>query len=274
MILVELAGAQGVGKSTLAPLLGQRLREELGAEFVAVLPERDQPRSHRRWTRIKRWRWLFLHPRVYLLARRLVKKHPTGSAYSSWIRIFSVMGIARQLTRRGIKVALVDQGLLRIVKHADDAADIPADLLPDLVLQIVADPLVLELRCIHRAKKQHTRYSGDEREHRVHELRKKLQSLPKTELRDALIKYGERYCEPPLTENEVEGLVHLEVSPHEAAAAVTSMQTHRCQPEVRELLLKRGVSWLEIDNSQNDGMEQALAHCMRVIREKLALGTV
>lgn len=269
MILVELAGAQGVGKSTLAPLLGQKLREELGQEAVAVLPERDMPRRLRRWTRVQRWRWLLLHPSVYFLAHRLAKKRPHSSAYSHWIRIFSVMGIARQLTRNRLKVVLVDQGLLRITKHADDAAALPSDLLPDLVLQIVADPLVLELRCIYRSKQQHTRYSGEERYRKVMELRKKLQTLPNSELRDALIKYGERYCEPPLTESDVEQLMHLEVTPGPAAMTIAPTQPQRCQPEVRELLQKRGVTWLEIDNSQNDEMKQALAHCMTAIREKL-----
>ena len=47
MILVELAGAGGVGKSTLAPLIARRLKEVLGAENVAALPENGVGRKRR-----------------------------------------------------------------------------------------------------------------------------------------------------------------------------------------------------------------------------------
>lgn len=61
-LLIELAGANGVGKSTIAPILAEQLRANLGADRVAALPETGIPRFRKRWSRLNRRFWLAMHP--------------------------------------------------------------------------------------------------------------------------------------------------------------------------------------------------------------------
>jgi ABC-type transport system involved in cytochrome bd biosynthesis fused ATPase/permease subunit len=110
MIVVELAGQPGVGKSSIALLLAKKLRDEFGEGVIAALPERDRPRQQRHWTRFKRWSWLLSHPRIYCAAHRLNSLGDRLTLYSNLVRNFSVMGVAHQLAQTGCKVVLGDQG--------------------------------------------------------------------------------------------------------------------------------------------------------------------
>ncbi|SKB08037.1 Uridine kinase [Prosthecobacter debontii] len=268
MILVELAGAGGVGKSTIAPMIAQRLREELGTEAVAALPEKDVARRHRRWTRFKRWTWTAFHPRAFWVARRASKTgHKVGSP-STWLRAFTTMGIGRSVGKKGIKVALVDQGMLRLPMKAMHADLLPQFLLPDLVLHLVADPAVLEMRRIYRSKPKHNRYLGASRLTHAQNAVTLLQTLPPDQLRDAVTKFGEKFCEPPLTESEIEQL--LQAPAAQAPLTNEAAQKGRCQFEVCETFRQRGVQWREIDNSHS--MEEALEACIQAILTALAAG--
>lgn len=105
------------------------------------------------------------------------------------------------------------------------------------------------------------------------DVRQRLNKLPHDELKDALTKFGQRYCEPPLSSSEVEELLQTKVdvqeTPDEAAAA-----SGRCKPAVCEGFKQRGVQWLEIDNSRMDGMAHALDQCVQAILSRLAVVSV
>lgn len=149
--------------------------------------------------------------------------------------------------------------------HADL---LPQFLLPDLVLHLVADPAVLEMRRIYRSKPKHNRYTGVSRLTHAQNTVALLNTLAPDELRDALTKFGEKFCEPPLTEPEIQGLLQAPV----ATAPVTngSAQKGRCQSEVCETFRQRGVQWHEIDNSRS--MEESLEACLQAILTALAAG--
>ena len=271
MIVVELAGEPGVGKSSIAPLLAKKLRDEFGEGVIAALPERDRPRQQRHWTRFKRWSWLLSHPRIYCAAHRLNSLGDRLTSYSNLVRNFSVMGVAHQLAQTGYKVVLVDQGVLRTAMEAKHVCEIPDELLPNLVLQLVADPVTLELRRINRSKIKHVRFSAGLRLEKAGVVRQRLKSLPANELRVALQRFGDRYCDPSLTVAEIEEVVKTEISA--ADKEVLSGARYRCSPEVCAAFVNRGVQWQQIDNSRPDRMTYALGQCVETIVARLSSGS-
>lgn len=266
MILVELAGAGGVGKSTLAPLIADRLRAELGADRVAALPEHGVPRRERRWTRLARWRWTAAHPTAFLAARHLTRSPLDTARYSSWMRIFSTMGIARRLLAGGVQVVLVDQGILRLPLLPAHAARLPVTALPDLVLQIVADPASIELRRIWRQKTKHRKLQGEARLAKARDTRRLLTALPADPLRAAMVQFGHQFCDPPFSDDEIATLL----APPPPAPPAGSRKPGRCEPDACAALRQRGLAWLEIDNSGSETLDQAADRCVRAILDALA----
>ncbi|MEX2578886.1 MAG: hypothetical protein WD342_07495 [Verrucomicrobiales bacterium] len=266
MILVELAGASGVGKSTVAPLLAQALRRALGDHAVAAMPEKDQPRRRRRWTRMQRRFWLASHPRSFLAAWRGSRTRPQIGSFAAWKHAFSSMGIGRRALAKGVKVALVDQGMLRLRMDAGHVPVLPRPLLPDLVLHLVAEPGVLELRRIYRGKPKFVLLEGTDRMARARDVRDRLTALPEAELRAALTRFGTKFCSPALSEQDIEGL--LGGPPDESAmtgAEGNARQRSRCAPEVCELFRQRGVVWRQVDNTEADALDRVVNECMAAI---------
>src|SRR6218665_303928 len=105
MIVVELAGPSGGGKSTLIALVAQRLRTLLGADAVADLPEKGVPRRLRRWTRVKRWSWVAVNPQLYWCTWKLTRPGVRTTGVAEWVRSFSTMGLARRAVEQGVQVA-------------------------------------------------------------------------------------------------------------------------------------------------------------------------
>lgn len=267
MILVELAGAGGVGKSTIAPLIAKRLREELGEAAVAALPETGVVRRRRRWTRLKRWTWTAFHPRALFVAKRASKTGKHVARLSTWMRAFTTMGIGRAVEKKGVQVALVDQGMLRLPMAAVHASLLPQPLLPDLVLHLVADPAVLEMRRIFRSKPKHNRYTGGKRLSSAADSLTLLRNLPEEQQREVMVKFGEKFCDPVFSEAEVNQLLATP-SGGNAHAPSSSAQKGRCQADVCETFRQRGVQWREIDNSHS--FEEALEACTQAILSALS----
>jgi hypothetical protein len=263
MILVELAGAGGVGKSTLAPLIARRLKEVLGAENVAALPENGVGRKRRQWTRVRRWSWITMHPSALLVARKACLPEVKTSRFSSWVRIFSTLGIGRLLLRRGIKVVLIDQGILRLPLLPAHVDMLPSALLPDLVLHVVADPATIELRRIWREKTKHRRYQEGFRMMRAQESLHLLARLPSPELREAMIQFGRQFCDPPFTVDEIDELLRQSQTVEQPASG--KGRIGRCEPDICERIRLRGILWREIDNSQPDSLDAVVERCVQEI---------
>jgi hypothetical protein len=260
MPLIELAGASGVGKSTVAPLLAQRLRERLGEGCVAALPEKDQPRQHRHWRHFQRRLWLALHPGHLRAAWRLSRREPVIARARAWFDLLSTLGIGRRCLARGAQVALVDQGVLRLSLHAAHVPHLPGELLPDLVLQLVADPATLEQRRILRAKVKLARLHGEERLHGAARSRERLATLPPERLGELLEQFNRKFCEPPLTPSELADVLagRVQVPPEPARVS-------RCDPATCAALQARGVAWVQIDNSEGRTLEQVVEDALQAV---------
>lgn len=272
MIVVELAGASGVGKSTMSALVADRLQDILGQDSVASLPEKNVPRRQRRWTRLKRWGWVAMNPRSLLTAWKTTRACICTASYSGWVRSFSTIGLARKAMDQGVQVVLVDQGILRLPVQPEHMDVLPRHLLPDLVLHLVADPDVLERRRLDRVKKKCVRYQG---ERRVANARKTLMRLGKGKSvegrRDLVVKYGEKFCDPPFSEEEIRELVsdcQPEGPVKEKPAADGGLKTARCHPQVCEELQLRGVGLEKLDTTWQD-LEATADQCSRVVMEVL-----
>lgn len=180
------------------------------------------------------------------------------------MRAFTSVGIARQAAASGCKVAMVDQGIMRLPMRPVHASLIPQEYLPDLILHMVADPSVLELRRIYRTKVKHNKYTGEARLSCARETAELLHTLPVVELKDALEKYGAKFCEPALSGSEITGLIEA-LDSARAAGLVAGNKGGRCNPEVCEMIRQLGVKWREIDNSEQDGLTKALQSSMQAI---------
>lgn len=259
-LLVELAGFNGVGKSTIAPLLAKRLRKRLGPDRVAALPEKDVPRFRRRWTRIQRRLWLATHP-----AR-------AWSAWSSatpgdWFFTHSTLGLARRALRRGCLVTLVDQGLLRAARDPAQIESFPQTLLPDLVLHLVSDTATATLRQLLRNKKIHSRHQGGEREIQARAHRAKLEGLPPDLIREAMHAFARNFCEPALDVETIKAVCAKTGDP----VPRDRKPPTRCAPEVMESLRLRGVDIETIDNSFPRSPEDCVEACLRSILSRLEI---
>lgn len=266
-ILIELAGASGVGKTTLAPLLARRLRGALGERHVAALPEKDLPRHQRRWRHMQRKCWKLLNPRLVLAAWRTSRVEPRIARLSVWLDVFSTLGIGRGSLKRGIRAALVDQGCLRLSMTAAHAPLLPQELLPDLVIQLVAEPAVLEQRRILRAKTKHRLLEGADRLVQARLSRQRLEKLPPAQVSELLFQFGGKFCQPPLSEEEVRQV--LAEPPAQPGTEPAKPALTRCAPATREALRARGVLWVEVDNSGQDGLEPVVEQCLKIILDHL-----
>lgn len=260
MPLIELAGTSGVGKTTVAPLLARRLRETLGEDTVVALPEKDQPRRRRHWRHFQRRLWLALHPRHLLAAWRLSRREPVIARARAWFDLFSTLGIGRCCLHLGARVALVDQGALRLSLHASHTQQLPADLLPDLVLQLVADPATLEQRRILRAKVKLARLHGQERLHDAARSRARLASLPAERQSELLAQFSVKFCEPPLSADELADVLAGRID-----APVEPARVSRCHPATCDALQQRGVAWRTIDNSEGRRLEEVVEDALQAV---------
>jgi hypothetical protein len=269
MPLIELAGASGVGKTTVAPLLARRLRETLGEAAVAALPEKDQPRQRRHWRHFQRRLWLALHPGPLFAAWQVSCHDPAIARRRAWMDLVSTLGIGRRCLARGAQVALVDQGALRLSLHVSHVQLLPSDLLPDLVLQLIADPATLEKRRILRSKVKLARLKGAERLHEAARSRDRLAALPAKRRVELLDLFNQKFCDPPLTESELAGVLAGRIHAPAELARIS-----RCDPATCAALLARGVTWRTIDNSEGrsldevveEALQAVLAHLTRITR--------
>ena len=256
MIVVELAGASGVGKSTMSALVADRLQEFLGRDSVAALPEKNVPRRLRRWTRVKRWAWIATNPRSWMTAWQTTQAHICTASYTGWIRSFSTIGLARKAMEQGVQVVLVDQGILRLPVLPEHVQMLPRHLLPDVVLHLVAEPEIMEKRRLERGKRKCERYRG---ERRMSNARKAILQLglglSLEERRNLVVKYGEKFCEPAFSEEELSQLVcdlQPDISGKESSACGegAGMKTARCDPQMCEHLQDRGIYLEKLDTSR------------------------
>jgi len=259
-LLVELAGSNGVGKSTITPLLAKRLRDKLGTDRVAALPEKDVPRFQRRWTRLQRRLWLATHPAIAWSAWR-------SDSPGEWFFAHSTLGLARRALRQGCRIAVVDQGLLRAARTQGDIAACPQSQLPDVVLHLVSDTATTTLRQLLRTKKIHTRFLGAEREIQARIHRAKLEGLPPEWIRKAMHAFAQNFCEPPL---EAEILDSVSATESERAAPAPGPPT-RCAPDVMETLRHRGTDIETIDNSFPRSMDECVEACLGAIHSRLEI---
>jgi dephospho-CoA kinase len=253
-MLIELAGSNGVGKSTIAPLLAEALRDLIGDARVAALPEKGTPRRHRRWSRFKRRLWLISQPALIATAFR-------SGQPSEWLKLFSTMGLARKILDSGIQVVLVDQGILRTVLHPDQLKTIPTKYLPDLVLHLTTDPATLTLRQLLRDKKNHQRHQGEERFRQGREIQTLLKNIPEALAAKAMQSYAKKFCDSPLTAREVGEIAKLPLlSPTEMATT-----QKRCKPYVLKLLRQQGTQITEIENLFNQTPQGCVQKCLDVV---------
>ncbi len=260
MPLIELAGASGVGKTTVAPLLARRLRDVLGEDGVAALPEKDQPRPRRHWRHFQRRLWLARHPHHLFAAWRLSRREPVIARARAWFDLVSTLGIGRRCLDHGTKVALVDQGVLRLSLHVSHVQLLPVDLLPDLVLQLVADPATLEQRRILRAKVKLARLHGMERLHEAARSRDRLAALPPERLAELLAQFNTKFCEPPLSDAEL-----AEVLAGRVAVPPEPPRVVRCDPATCAALEARGVVRRRIDNSEGRQLEAVVEDALQAV---------
>ncbi|GEM_PF-3471333 len=261
-LLVELAGASGVGKTTAAPILARRLREILGMENVAALPEKDLPRRQRRWRHMQRRLWILSHPADVLAAWRASRARPVIARFSVWLDLFSTHGIAWRALGGEVRTALIDQGFLRLSMTPAHAPFLPGHLLPGLVIQLVADPAVLEVRRITRDKVRHKLYEGPQRLANARRSRQLMSTLPEAELRAMLGQFGGKFCNPPLSSEEIGQILRSSAGIPDAPATQGFI---RCHPAVLAALQARGVRVVQVDNSRQDGIEPVIEQCLQII---------
>jgi deoxyadenosine/deoxycytidine kinase len=268
MIVVELAGASGVGKSTMSTLVADSLQDILGADAVAALPEKNVPRFRRRWTRLKRWSWIATNPRSLMTAWKTTQACICTANFSGWVRSLSTLGLARRAARQGVQVVLVDQGILRLPVLPEHVEILPRHLLPDLILHLVAEPEVLEKRRFERGKKKCARYVGERRLRNVQKTLARLgKGMSENERRDLVLRYGEKFCDPAFSEEEIRQLLE------EGQAIGTTIEKHlegsgrktaRCHPHVCAKLQVRGIGLIKLDTSLHD-LETTVDHCSKAI---------
>lgn len=267
-LFVELAGAGGVGKTSAAPLLARRLREVLGAGNVAALPEKDLPRNQRRWRHMQRRAWILGHPAGVLAAWRVSRAEPRIARFSTWLDLFTTHGIARRALGGRISAVLIDQGFLRLSMTSAHVPLLPANLLPGLVIQMVADPAVLEVRRIQRSKVKRKLYEGPARMQAAMHSRRFLSTLPPNDLPALLEQFGKKFCLPPLSAAEIEHILQAGPElPH--AGSPSTPDFMRCHPSVMQALQQRGVRIVQVDNSGQDGLEPVIEHCLKIILDHL-----
>jgi hypothetical protein len=253
-IIVELAGTHGVGKSTVAPLLAQRLRGHFDARLVAALPEIGIPHQQRKWTRWKRHCWLASHPKFLMLAM--------GSGHAhKWLQVYSTLGLARRALQNGCRIALIDQGLLRIARYPREIETFPKKYLPDLVIQLTADPATVALRRLLRDKKIPSLQRGISRETRGCEIRCELEGLPTHLVEQGMQAYARKFCDPPLDEETVMKLCATTGQ----AVRPSKKERGRCEPDIMESLRLRGNQVETIDNLHDQTLESCVEACFQKI---------
>jgi hypothetical protein len=257
-IIVELAGNHGVGKSTVAPLLAQRLRGHFDARLVAALPESGIPHQQRKWTRWKRHCWLASHPKFLMFAMG------SGPAYK-WLQVYSTLGLARRALQNGCRIALIDQGLLRIARYPREIETFPKKYFPDLVIQLTADRATVTLRRLLRDKKIHSLQRGIARETHGCEIRRDLEGLPTHLLEQGMWAYAQKFCDPPLNEETV---LKICAQPGQAARPPIK-ERGRCEPDVMERLQLQGTLIETIDNSHDQTLESCVEACFQKIVSRL-----
>lgn len=275
MIVVELAGPSGAGKSTLIALVAQRLRAVLSPDDVVDLPEKGVPRRHRRWTRVKRWSWVALHPQIFWAGWKITRRKVRTTGVAEWVRSFSTMALARRAVEQGVKVALVDQGLLRMPMLPQHVPHLPRSLFPDFVIHIFADPAILEQRRLKRKKKKCLRFDGQKRVNQATIALFNLgEKLNEPERRDLLVKFAEKFCDQPFSENELESMLTKarekdaknfweSVDPHKLGGTVP-----RCSASVCQCLQKMDIPVIKVDTSEMD-VETAADLCFEAVLETL-----
>jgi len=257
-IIVELAGGHGVGKSTIAPLLAERLREHFGSRLVAAMPEIGVVWQRRKWSRWKRRCWLASHPKFLMLAMR-------SGLTREWLQVYSTLGLARRSLQKGCRIALIDQGLLRIARYPREIETFPKKYLPNLVIQLTADPATVALRRLLRDKKIHSLQRGIARETHGCEIRGELEGLPTHLVKQGMRAYAKKFCDPPLDEETV---LKLCVNPGQAVRP-SKKERGRCEPDVMESLRLRGTQVETIDNSHDQTLESCVKACFQKIVSRL-----
>jgi hypothetical protein len=257
-IIVELAGGHGVGKSTIAPLLAERLREHFGTHLVAAMPEIGVVWRRRKWSRWKRRCWLASHPKFLMLALR------TGLA-REWLQVYSTLGLARRALQNDCRIALIDQGLLRIARYPLEIETFPKKYLPDLVIQLTSDPATVALRRLLRDKKIHSLQRGVTRETHGCEIRRELEGLPTHLVEQGMRAYAQNFCDPPLDEETV---LKLCANPGQAVRP-SKKERGRCEPDVMESLRLRGSQIETIVNSHDQTLESCVEACFQKIVSRL-----
>jgi hypothetical protein len=253
-IIVELAGGHGVGKSTIAPLLAERLRQYFGTRLVAAMPETGVVWQRRKWSGWKRRCWLASHPNFLMLALR------TGLA-REWLQVYSTLGLARRALQNGCRIALIDQGLLRITRYPREIENFPKKYLPDLVIQLIADPATVALRRLLRDKKTHSLQRGIARETHGCEIRFELEGLPTHLVEQGMRAYAQKFCDPPLDEETV-----LKLCANSGQAGRPfKKERGRCEPDVIVSLLLLGTQVETIVNSHDQTLESCVEACFQKI---------
>ncbi|TDU73119.1 hypothetical protein EI77_01587 [Prosthecobacter fusiformis] len=265
MIVVELAGDSGVGKSTMSAIVAERLRQVLGDEAVAALPEKNVPRRSRRWTRVKRWVWVTTHPAALLTAWKTTESSICTASYYGWMRCLSTVGLARKAVKQGVQVALVDQGILRLQVLPQHIHLLPRTSLPDLVLHLVADPAILEKRRISRSKKKCVRHQGEARiSAAITSLHTLGAEMDEAKRRVLLDDFGHKFCDQPFSEEEITHMLAMPSTPVTAESKPEGLKAGRCHPQVCQLLQAQGIRLEKLDTSLHD-LETTAENCCRAI---------
>jgi hypothetical protein len=252
-ILVELAGEQGVGKSTIAPLLGHKLRAYFGSDMVVALPENHLPRQQRKFTHWQRRCWLALHPRI--LFKAIHDKRCKG-----WMNLFSTLGIARQLLVKNHKVALIEQGVLRFALRPDQIDLLPDAYLPDLVIHLHADQATLALRRLLRNKKVHHRFAGARREAEAYKVKNQLHGLADDLIEDGIRAFSRKFCIEPLSEDVIQ-----EILSKDTHSTASHEFLRRCNPQVLKHLQSKRTPVKLVSTNPEYGVEECVDKCFKEI---------
>ncbi len=173
--------------------------------------------------------------------------------------------LTRRALQNGCRIALIDQGLLRIARYPREIETFPKKYFPDLVIQLTADRATVTLRRLLRDKKIHSLQRGIARETHGCEIRRDLEGLPTHLLEQGMWAYAQKFCDPPLNEETV---LKICAQPGQAARPPIK-ERGRCEPDVMERLQLQGTLIETIDNSHDQTLESCVEACFQKIVSRL-----
>lgn len=199
--VVEIVGPAGVGKSTLVPMVSERVKRARGATGVVLLTPSSTSTVLARIARVA------AYPRGAAVAVRIALMSSPNRlrALRRWAALIATMREARRAVSRHASVAIVEQAVVQFVRRPKQLGKLADWMLPDLVVEIRAHPAVVLRRRLDRDKLPRPQefVRGDRRLPQAARLAWRIADVDADEAARLLERWSSTFCDPPLTTDEL-----------------------------------------------------------------------